>query len=74
MKDYRKLILGLAYITACAFLGFWHIQKSPAFDGLGLAAIFAGLATGVAAIVYGNVKEHEHAASVSISDQERKSP
>ena len=73
MKDYRKLILGLVYIIACVLLGFWHIYKSPAFDGLGLAAIFAGIATGVGAIVYGNVKEHEHAASVAISSKKEES-
>jgi hypothetical protein len=29
------------------------------------AAMFTGLATGVAAVIYGNVKEHEHAASIA---------
>jgi len=65
MKDYRKLILGLVYIVACTVLGLFQISKSPAFDGLGLAAMFTGLATGVGAVIYGNVKEHEHAASVA---------
>lgn len=59
MKNYRKLILGLAYLVVCALLGYWHMSKSPAFDGLGLAAVFVGLATGVGAVVYGNVKEHQ---------------
>lgn len=60
MKNYRKLILGLAYLLVCALVSFWHITRvGIPFDGLGLAGMFAGLATGVGAVIYGNVKEHQ---------------
>lgn len=74
MKDYRKLILGLVYIVACTAIGLLHVHKGPTFDGLGLGELFAGMATGVSAIVYGNVKEHEHAASISIAQKNNPTP
>lgn len=60
MKNYRKLVLGFAYLIVCGVLGFMQITKSGApFDGTGLGVMFGGLASGVLAIVWGNTKEHQ---------------
>lgn len=59
MRGYRKLTLGLAYLVACTLLGYWQTHREGSSELLGLAAVFGGLATGVAAIVWGNVKNHE---------------
>ena len=60
MKNYRKLLLGFAYLIVCGILGYLQITKAGSpFDGTGLGVMFTGLATGVGAVIYGNVKEHQ---------------
>jgi hypothetical protein len=63
----RKMLLGIAYLLTCAFLGWLHLREPGAPNLLGLGEMFTGMATGVTAIVWGNTKEHEHAATVAVA-------
>lgn len=54
MIGYRKFTLGLAYLMGMLWLGVYGIAKGVDLIALGLYA--AGVATGVAAVVWGNVQ------------------
>jgi hypothetical protein len=70
----RKLLLGLAYLVTCAFLGWLHLREPGTPNLLGLGEMFVGLASGVTAIVWGNTKEHEHAATIATREIEMGAP
>ena len=55
MKGYRKFILGLVYMSGCFLLGT-HALASGVRDFTGLGIFATGIATGVAAVVWGNVQ------------------
>jgi hypothetical protein len=58
MHGSRKLVLGLYYLTGIFVIGGLVVVKH--YDSLvGLAALAAGAATGVTAIVWGNIREHQ---------------
>lgn len=59
MKGKRKFILGFFYL-ACVFgLGMAAIMKGSSVTDVGILAVSA--ATGLGAIVYGNIRENEAA-------------
>jgi Na+-transporting NADH:ubiquinone oxidoreductase subunit NqrE len=64
MKGLRKVILGLAFIGASTFLGCTGIKEHS--ELLGLATVIAAIATGVAALVYGNIKENQAEAAKNL--------
>lgn len=49
MRGYRNLVLGLAYLACCAFLGY---QAGAEHIGE-LAGVFSGIGVGVVGIVAG---------------------
>lgn len=58
MKGWRKFSVVILYILAVTFIAFAVIYwKYDTLAGVGLYA--GGMAAGVAAFVYGNVKEHQ---------------
>lgn len=62
MKGYRKFLLGLTYMSGCFLLGT-HAIASGVRDFTGLGIFSAGIATGVAAVVWGNVQSAKASAS-----------
>lgn len=50
----RKLWMGMVYLVGCFFLLYEGIDAGSDLTGLGVA--FGGIATGVAAVVWGNVQ------------------
>ena len=57
MKNYRKLILGLAFLACSTFVSYAGINQGS--DLVGLATIIGAIAGGVFGLVWGNVKEHQ---------------
>lgn len=53
----RKLWIGFSYMAGCFFLLYKGIEAGSDLTGLGVA--FGGIATGVAVVVWGNVKAKE---------------
>lgn len=62
MKGLRKVILGFAFIGAATFISYTGIKEHS--ELLGLSTIIGAIAAGVAALVYGNVKENQANAAV----------
>jgi len=63
MKNYRKFILGVLYLAAATFLFWKEIEASQGkADWTGFGVALGGLASGVAALVWGYNKEHEFSA------------
>ncbi len=62
MKGKRKFILGFFYLLCVFGLGIVAILKGQSGADVGILAVSA--ATGLGAIVYGNVKEHEQVAAL----------
>lgn len=62
MKGLRKVIIGFAFIGAATFLGHTGIKSGS--DLMGVCAMIAAIATGVAALVYGNIKENQAQSEV----------
>ena len=56
MKNYRKLILGLAFLGCTTFISSAGINQGT--DLVGLATVIGAIAGGVFGLVWGNVKEH----------------
>ena len=59
MKGKRKFILGVLYLGCVFGLGTVALIKGQSVADVGILAVSA--ATGLGAIVYGNVREHEAA-------------
>ncbi len=57
MTGWRKIILGSEFIIGAAFLVYTGIKSGS--DLAALAATIIAIAGGVAAVIYGNVKEHQ---------------
>jgi hypothetical protein len=57
MAGWRKIILGSEFVLCASFL-IWTGIKSGS-DLAALSATILAMAGGVAAVVYGNVKEHQ---------------
>jgi hypothetical protein len=57
MKGKRKFLLGILYLVFVFGLGVLAIANGQSVADVGILAVSA--ATGLGAIVYGNVKEHE---------------
>lgn len=57
MKNYRKLILGIAFLACSTFIAWAGIIQSS--DLVGLATIIGAMAGGTFGLVWGNVKEHQ---------------
>jgi len=57
VKGKRKFILGFFYLSCVFGLGIAAIVKGQSVADVGILAISAS--TGLGAIVYGNVKEHQ---------------
>lgn len=58
----RKNILGYVYVGCSTFLVNAMLIGKHDPDYVGMATVIGALATGVVALVWGNVKEHEHKA------------
>jgi len=60
-RGYRKMVLGLFYLSGVFLVAVLVVTTGN--GDLTSAGVFAGgAAAGVAALVYGNVKEHEAAS------------
>ena len=59
MKGKRKFLLGFFYLLCVFVLGLIALMKGQSIADVGILAVSAS--TGLGAIVYGNVKEHEAA-------------
>lgn len=70
MKGLRKVILGFAFIGSATFLGYAGIKEHS--ELLGLATIIGAIATGVGALVYGNIKENQANAGIIPTAVEKK--
>jgi hypothetical protein len=58
MRGIRKLLLGTFYLVGMMGIGTMVAYRSP--EHLGAMGLFAsGVATGLAAIVWGNIREHQ---------------
>lgn len=58
MRGMRKLLLGVFYLTGMMGIGSMVAYRAP--EHLAAMGLFAsGVATGVAAIVWGNIREHQ---------------
>ena len=57
MKGLRKVIIGLAFIGAGAFIAYAGIKEHS--ELLGLGTVIGALAGGVFGIIYGNIKENQ---------------
>lgn len=55
----RKNILGYLYLACVTFLINAMLIGKHVPDYVGMAAVIGAMATGVAALVWGNVREHE---------------
>lgn len=53
---WQKFTLGIAYLAVCGALSWKGLSAGA--DATSLGVLCGGLATGVAAIVWGNVEEH----------------
>ena len=62
MKNYRKLILGLAFTVASTWITLAGITQGS--DLVGLATVIGAIAGGVFGVVYGNIKEHANGGAV----------
>jgi len=58
MCGWRKVILGSEFVWCSAFLVYTGIRAGS--DLAALSATILAMAGGVAAVVYGNVKEHQN--------------
>jgi len=55
-RRWQKFTLGVLYLAASTWLADRGIRAGA--DMTGMALVFAGMATGVGAVVWGNVQEH----------------
>ena len=55
-KRWQKFSLGVLYLGAATALGWKGLTAGA--DPVGLGVLLTGLATGIGAIVYGNIMEH----------------
>ena len=55
----RKNLIGYAFIGCTTFLVNAMIIGKNSPDYIGMATVIGAMATGVGALVWGNVKEHE---------------
>lgn len=63
MKGSRKTILGAVFLIGCFVVAAMEVANKPdAGQIAALGATFTGIATGLAAFMWGNSKEHEAAA------------
>jgi hypothetical protein len=62
MKGVRKLLLGFVYLGGMIAVGVIVAMHHPE-NLVGVGGYATGVATGVTAIVWGNIKEHQAAAS-----------
>ena len=60
LKGNRKMLMWASYLGCCTFL-IWKAVEFGAADFTGLGVMCGGLASGLAAVVYGNIKEHQAA-------------
>ena len=57
MAGWRKIILGSEFVLCASFLVYTGIRSQS--DLAALSATIIAMAGGVAAVIYGNVKEHQ---------------
>jgi len=57
IRGKRKLLMWASYLGCCTFL-IWKAIEMGATDFTGLGVMCGGLAAGLAAVVYGNVKSN----------------
>jgi len=62
-NGYRKIFIGFVYLAGMFGLAALEIVKHTPADLVGLGALASGLALGVGTVMWGNAKEHEHAAT-----------
>jgi hypothetical protein len=68
MKNFRKLFLGLYYLTGVFLLVGYEIHATQGkCDFIGLGTLAAGLATGVGTLVWGYNKEHDNETKIAIA-------
>lgn len=55
----RKNVLGYLFLSCTTFLVYVMLTQQAAPDYLGMATVIGAIATGIGALVWGNVKEHQ---------------
>ncbi|HBI15178.1 MAG TPA: hypothetical protein DDY20_06635 [Desulfobulbaceae bacterium] len=59
IKGNRKLLLGFFFLATSTALAVLLTLKNPAPDFLALGSFVLAQASGILAIVWGNIKEHQ---------------